>query len=306
MSELNQVTPMKSSKAIASELNQSVLLVNRDSRASATVLACFFVILLGIPTLGWILRNIFALDWSNLLSTGSGFAFVFWLLRSRLLKTGSPDLLFVGVPYLWIIFSVVLGAILALLGTLASLTELYCLNIFSESYAWFFAEQFFSNPILAAPPTTIAVSVAIYCLLIPVAEEYLFRQYLLGNLMAHFSAPKAIGSAVVLFSLLHAEFFAHAIYAVVLIMLVLASRSLLPAIVTHACLNALAFVIPAILPSLRTGKGAMALASSNGPLLLISMIILAVCLLAGAGWIGNRTSNRHALSISPVRTGHDA
>ena len=299
MGERNQFIPLKSSKAIASEFNRSILLVNRDSKALAIALACFSIILFGIPTLGWILRHIFASDWSSLLSTASGFAFILWLLRSRLLKTASPDLLFFGVPYLWIVFAVVLGAILALLGLLASLTELYILSMFSESYAWIFAEHFFSNPILSASPTTIATAVAIYCFLIPVAEEHLFRQYLLGNLMANFPAAKAIGSAVVIFSLLHAEFFAHAIYAVVLIALALASQSLLPSIVTHACLNALAFVIPAILSPLRTGKGAMALASSNGTVLFISTVILAVCLLAGAGWIGNRMRTWQATGISP-------
>ena len=226
---------------------------------------------------------------SRLISTAIGFGAVLLLIKWRQEKTNSPNLLHLKSPWHHVRLAFVVGVTLALLGTIASLAEIYLVATLFPEFSKIVAEWFFFNPLLQASPFPLALGFVIYCFLIPVVEEIFFRQYILGNLLLRFRPSVAIGYSIAIFSALHFEMLAHGIYALVFSLMTLTRRSLIPAITAHIAINVLAFVIPTVFPLLRTGAGATVVALDYGPLFAIGSIVLILVILAAMrrqAWLG--------------------
>jgi membrane protease YdiL (CAAX protease family) len=255
-------------------------LLERDNKALPISVFSIFIITAIIPLLSLALLQLCGVFFSRLASTAIGFSAILLLIKWRLKKTNSANLLHLEDPWGHVRFALFIGALLAVLGTTASLTEVYLIATLSPTFSKMVAEWFFFNPLLQASPFSLAVGCFIYCLLIPTVEEIFFRQYVLGNLLFRFRPPVAIGYSIAIFSALHFEMLAHGIYAFVLSLMTLTRRSLVPAIAAHIAINVLAFVIPAAFPRLRTGAGATVVASDYGPLFAIASIALILIILA--------------------------
>jgi len=251
----------------------------RDHKALFISIFSILIITGVIPPLSFALLQLFGIFWSQLISAAAGFGAILLLIRWRLEKTNSPNLLNLEAPWRHLRFALLIGVILAIFGAIASLAEIYLATTSFPAFGKIIAEWFFSNRLLQASTFPLAAGFVIYGFFIPVVEEIFFRQYVLGNLLVRFRAPVAIGYSIAIFSALHFEMLAHGLYAFVLALMTLTRRSLLPAITTHIAVNVFAFIIPAAFPHLRTGAGATVVALDYGPLFAMASIALALIIL---------------------------
>jgi len=255
-------------------------LLERDNKALSISVFSIFIITAIIQLLSLALLQSCGVFFSRIISTAMGFGAILLLIKWRLDTTNSPNLLRLEDPWHNVRSALFIGVLLAALGTVASLTEVYLVATVSPTFSKIVAEWFFFNPILQASPFPLAVGFVVYCFLIPTVEEIFFRQYVLGNLLLRFRRPIAIGYSIAIFSALHFEMLAHGIYAFVFSLMTLTRRSLIPAITAHIAINMLAFVIPATFPHLKTGAGATVVAAEYGPLFAIASITLILSILA--------------------------